>query len=154
MTSIRLVILMIAITSTSLYGDVPAALKKVVGGPDSTGPQIGDSSADGELRNSLPSGKQLNLAIRAAIYKNRKQLVEYLSNPKTRSLVCTPVPNDSYELFQESVRSELDVLWDLDLSASKYGLNKRERQSVNHCSAQMGKYLDNFKMWQKLSKAN
>lgn len=107
-----------------------------------------------ERHDSSPSGKQLNAAIRAAIYKDRKELMEYLKNPRTRSLICTPVLNDSYELFQESIREELDVLWDLDIYATKYSLNKQERQSVKVCTAQMVKYLDNFKLWQKLSQAN
>lgn len=98
-----------------------------------------------------PEGKELNSAIRGAIFSNRKQLLEFLGDPKSRLAICTPNQNDSYELFQASVREELDVLWDLDIYASKYGLSKKEHQTVKICSAQMVKYLDNFKLWQKLN---
>ena len=98
-----------------------------------------------------PGGKEWNSAVRGAIFSNRKQLLEFLGDPKSRSAICTPSLNDSYELFQTSVREELDVLWDLDMYASKYGLRKKEHQTVKICSAQMEKYLDNFKLWQKLN---
>lgn len=121
--------------------------------------KVGDIGTQGDKANvgdriGKPSleGKELNAAIRGAIFSNRKQLLEFLGDPKSRSAICTPNLNDSYELFQVSVREELDVLWDLDIYASKYSLNKKEHQTVKTCSAQMEKYLDNFKLWQTLTR--
>jgi hypothetical protein len=65
-------------------------------------------------------------------------------------VICTPALNDTYELFQASLREELDILWDLDLYASEYGLSKKEHEDVNACSTEMERYLDNFEEWEKL----
>src|ERR1700693_3808325 len=59
---------------------------------------------------------------REAIFRDRKQLLAILTHQKTRSQFCAPARNDSYDLFQSSVQEELDVLWNLDIYASKYGL--------------------------------
>jgi len=93
-----------------------------------------------------------NLAtfIRDAIYKDRKLLLSYLNDPRAHPIICTPALRETYELFQESLRDELDVLWDLDIYWKKYGLSKKERESVNACSAYMEKYLDNFEAWERL----
>src|ERR1700690_3376249 len=81
-----------------------------------------NSGIEAGVNKSLPKGAQINSAIREAIFRNRQQLLEFLGAPTTNSVVCTPGQSDSYELFQASLREELDALWDLDIYASKYGL--------------------------------
>jgi len=73
--------------------------------------------------------------------------LEYLGDRAKRVVICSPVPEDSYDLFQASLREELDVLRELDIYASKYGLNKNQRNAVRACSGAMEKYLDNFDLW-------
>ena len=95
-------------------------------------------------------GQAMNAAIREAIFSNRKVLLDYLRIKRTRRIICTPLPNDSYELFQDKLSEELNVLWNLEIYASKYGLTNKERQAVKFCSSNMEKYEDNFALWKKL----
>ncbi len=108
------------------------------------------NSADIGTSKTSPDGKQLNAAIREAVFRNREQLLSFLRDRKTRSVICTPAPNDSYELFQASIHEQLDVLSDLDIYAAKYGLSKKEHDAVKACSVNMEKYLDNFELWEEL----
>jgi len=108
------------------------------------------NSADIGTSKTSPDGKQLNAAIREAVFRNREQLLSFLRDRKTRSVICTPAPNDSYELFQASIHEQLDVLSDLDIYAVKYGLSKKEHDAVKACSVNMEKYLDNFELWEEL----
>ncbi len=62
------------------------------------------NSADIGTSKTSPDGKQLNAAIREAVFRNREQLLSFLRDRKTRSVICTPAPNDSYELFQATAR--------------------------------------------------
>jgi len=107
-----------------------------------------------ENSSNKPSldAKQIELSIRGAIFRSRQQLLTLLVDSKLRSAFCSPTPNDSYELFQDSLREELDVLWDIDIYASKYGLTKKEHEAVLSCSKMMEEYLDNFELWQKLER--
>jgi hypothetical protein len=98
------------------------------------------------------TGRELNAAIRDAIFRNREQLLYFLSDKKTRKVFCTPLPNESYDLFQASLHEQLDVLWNLDIYASKYALTGEQHRSVKLCSAEMEKYLDNFQLWKKLNR--
>jgi hypothetical protein len=95
---------------------------------------------------------QLYAGIQDAIYKNRQQLLELFGDRISRSAVCTPAPNDSYDLFQASVQEKLDVLWDLDIYAAKYRLSKKQHDEVKKCAAEMEMYLDNFELWQQLNR--
>jgi hypothetical protein len=109
-------------------------------------------------RGSSPKAKPLtgqsaNAVIRGAIFGDRRQLLSYLSDRGWRRVICTPALKDTYELFQASLQEELDVLWDLDLNASEYGLTKKEHDDVKACIAEMEKYDDNFKAWEELNKA-
>lgn len=94
--------------------------------------------------------RRLDSATRDIVFRDRQKLLAYLDDPVKRSVICTPTPNDSYELFQVSVREELDVLWDLDIYAAKYGLSKKQHNAVKVCSGTMEKFLDNFKLWRHL----
>jgi hypothetical protein len=96
--------------------------------------------------------RQLYAGIQDAIYRNRQQLLEFIGERKSRSAVCTPAPNDSYDLFQASVQEKLDVLWDLDIYAAKYRLSKKQHNEVKKCAAEMEMYLDNFELWQQLNR--
>src|ERR1700685_3550623 len=59
--------------------------------------------AIGATRGERPSvhlaekgqNRQLNAAIREAIFKNRADLLQYLSDSRTRLVLCTPAANDS-----------------------------------------------------------
>lgn len=99
-----------------------------------------------------PDGKQLNAAIRDAIFKDRERLLSFLNDCGTHAVICTPAPNDSYELFQASLREQLDILWDLDIYASQYGLSEKQHDAVKACSASMEEYLENFDLWEKLNR--
>jgi hypothetical protein len=114
--------------------------------------QGSNNSAAAGVRQIPPNREQLSSAIREAIFRNRQQLLAYLEDSAERSVICTPAANDSYEFFQASLREELDVLWDLDIYAVKYGLNEKQHNAVRACSGAMEKYLDNFKLWQHLNR--
>ena len=107
-----------------------------------------------ESSKNLHNDKPLYSAIREAIFKNRLQLLPYLESRAGRAVVCTPAPNESYELFQASLRDDLDVLWDLDIYAAKYALSDKQHSEVKACSTKMEKYLDNFVLWKKLIHQN
>lgn len=130
---------------------VLAHFTAVTGPAVATGAGAPDNPSN-EVRGGVPSSDQNQLAagIQDAIYRNRQQLLEFITDRKTRSAVCTPAPNDSYDLFQESVQEKLDVLWDLDIYAAKYGLSEKQHFDVRTCAAQMEKYLGNFHLWKKL----
>jgi len=114
-------------------------------------PQDRNDNAETGVRQISSDGKQLNSAIREAIFRNRQQLLAYLEDSAERAVICTPAPNDSYEMFQASLREELDVLWDLDIYAAKYDLSKKQHNAVKTCGSTMEKFLDNFKLWQQLN---
>jgi len=99
-----------------------------------------------------PDQRQLYAGIQDAIFKNRQQLLELIGDRKSRSAVCTPAPNDSYDLFQASIQEKLGVLWDLDIYAAKYGLTKKQDHDVKVCAAQMERYQDNFRLWKELNR--
>jgi hypothetical protein len=101
---------------------------------------------------ATPDQKQLYAGIQDAIFRNRQQLLELIGDRKSRSAVCTPAPNDSYDLFQASIQEKLDVLWDLDIYAAKHGLSKKQHHDVKVCAAQMERYLDNFRLWKELNR--
>jgi len=109
-------------------------------------------NAEGAGSKPSPDQKQLNAAIRGAIFRNREVLLKYLGDRRSRSVICTPAPNDSYELFQESLQEELDVLWDLDIYATKYELSKEQHRAVRTCAAKLEKYVDNFQLWEQLNR--
>lgn len=133
-----------------LFADTEVASKAAAtSGVDAQGQNRDAETVPGALS---ATGRELNAAIRDAIFRNREQLLDFLSVPKTRSVVCTPLPNDSYDLFQASLHEQLDVLWNLDIYASKYGLTREQHRSVKLCSAEMEKYLDNFQLWEKLNR--
>jgi|ERR1700733_14681673 len=119
---------------------------------------LGFVASEAQQSNDVPAereaphqGKKLTIAEREAIFKNREQLLKYLSDPKMRVLLCKPDPNDSYDLFQEAIREKLDTLWDLDIYAAKYGLSATQRKNARRCAAQMEEYSDNFAKWQQLN---
>ncbi len=112
------------------------------------------NNAGTESSKNLHNDKPLYSAIREAIYQNRLQLLSYLDRRAGRAVVCTPSLDESYDLFQASLREDLDVLWDLDIYASKYGLSDKQRNEVKACSAKMEKYLDNFALWRKPNHQN
>jgi len=99
-----------------------------------------------------PDQRKLYAGIQDAIFKDRQQLLQFLGDRKSRSAICTPAPNDSYDLFQVSIQEKLDVLWDLDIYAAKYGLSKKQHDDVKTCAAEMERYLDNFRLWEQLNR--
>jgi hypothetical protein len=99
-----------------------------------------------------PDQRQLYAGIQDAIFKNRQQLLELVGDRKSRPAVCTPALKESYDLFQASIQEKLDVLWDLDIYAAKYGLTKKQHHDVKVCAAQMERYQDNFRLWQELNR--
>jgi hypothetical protein len=103
-----------------------------------------------ELQRPLDR-KEFNAGIRNAIYGNRKQLLELIIDPTWRRVLCIPLPNDSYELFQQSLQDDVEKLLDLEFDAAKYGLSKKEINAVLVCRKSMEKYFDNFKRWKELS---
>jgi len=103
-------------------------------------------------RQSAPDGKQLDETARESILRNRQQLLEYLGDRAKRAVICTPALNESYDLSQASIHEELDVLWDLDIYASKYGLTKKQLNAVKACSSALEKYLDNFDLWRQANR--
>jgi hypothetical protein len=121
---------------------------------DTAGIQGDIRSVDNSSGKMPLDAKQIEpaIAIRAAIFRNRQQLLALLVDSKLQSAFCSPTPNDSYELFQDSLHDELDVLWDIDIYASEYGLSRKEHEAVLSCSKMMEKYLDNFDLWQKLER--
>lgn len=94
----------------------------------------------------------LNADLRAAVFQDRRWLVDVIGERDTRRAICVPPPNDSYELFQATVREDLEVLWDLDANSSSYGLNKPQREAVLDCARLLGEYEDNFDAWRRLIK--
>jgi hypothetical protein len=114
--------------------------------------QDGSSNVEVAPRQIAPDGTQLDPEIRATIFRNRQKLLEYLGDRAKRAVLCIPVLNESYDLSQASLHEELDVLWDLDIYASKYGLTKKQHGAVKACSSALEKYLDNFDLWQQLNR--
>jgi hypothetical protein len=98
-------------------------------------------------------GEPAYTVIREAIFGDRRQLLFYLSDSRSRVALCTPALKETYELFQAALKQELKMLWDLDDNALKYGLSKREQKNVKVCIAKMEEYDDNFQTWQELSEA-
>jgi len=115
------------------------------------------SSPPTEKRESLPTantltGQPANAVIRGAIFGNRRQLLSYLGDQKWRRVICTPALKDTYDLFQASLKEELDILWDLDLNTSEQGPTKMEHDNLKACISEMEKYDDNLEAWEQLSK--
>jgi hypothetical protein len=135
-------------------GIVLALLTLVSDAATASGTGAQDKPDNAEARGSKPSPdqRQLNAAIRGAIFRNREELLKYLGDRRSRSAICTPAPNDSYHLFQESLQEGLDVLWDLDIYATKYRLSKEQHRAVRACAAQMERYSDNFQLWKQLNR--
>lgn len=104
----------------------------------------------GAVSESTSDQNQLKAGVQDAIFRDRQQLLKFLGERKTRTAICTPAPNDSYDEFQVSIQEKLDVLWNLDIYAAKYGLTKQQHRDVKACAAQMEKYQDNFELWQEL----
>jgi len=117
-------------------------------------PQEAQNIAGTESGKNSHNDKPLYSGIREAIFQNRQQLLSYLETRAGRAVVCTPAPNDSYELFQASLRDDLDILWDLDINASRFALSAKQRYDVKACSTKMERYLDNFALWRELSRRN
>jgi hypothetical protein len=143
------------IIAVSLVQLVVADYKTIAGTVDD---QHKKSNTQAEANKASPDakplrGQQANAVIRGAIFGDRRQLLSYLSDRTWRQALCTPALKDTYELFQASLQEELDVLWDLDLNASQYGLSKKEHDDVMACTAEMEKYDDNFKAWEELNEA-
>ena len=117
------------------------------------------AAQEGKLGNPGVSAQttdqqQLYAGVQDAIYKDRHQLLAFLGDRKTRAAVCTPAPSESYDQFQESIQEKLDVLWNLDIYAVKYGLTEKQHRDVKACAAEMERYQDNFKLWQQLNRAH
>jgi thymidine kinase len=117
------------------------------------------ASADGQVTssrncNTRVSSSSLSATLgpenRAQIFGDRQRLLEVLRSRESRAKLCTPAAIDSYELFQESLAEELDVLWDIDIYAKKYKLTEKQHEEVLECSAKMEKYSDNFREWKNL----
>lgn len=96
-------------------------------------------------------GKDFNAGIRNAIYGDRRQLLDLIVEPAGQRVLCTPLPNESYDLFQQSLQGDVEKLLDLEFNAAKYGLNKKERAAVLACRKSMERYFDNFQLWKDLS---
>ena len=92
----------------------------------------------------------MSAAAREAIFRNRAELLRHLVDPAKRYEICTPAGNASYDLFQASLHDELDILWDMDIYASKYRLSKVQRDAVKMCSRSLEQYFDSFTRWQHL----
>lgn len=93
----------------------------------------------------------LNDEMRAAVFSDRRWLLDLIADDHARRVICTPAPNDSYELFQATVREELEVLWDLDINRSHYGLSDIQGRTVTECVRSLEEYEENFDAWKKLS---
>jgi hypothetical protein len=120
--------------------------------PLPSGPPFDAGSANQPVGPKLPGPEQrLTAAARKAIFQNRHQLLDVISDDKTRLAICTPAPNDSYHLFQSSLHEELDILWDLDIYSSGYHLSDKQHTAVKACTAEMEKYEDNFELWRKFN---
>lgn len=97
-----------------------------------------------------PDRDRLSASAREAIFRNRAELLRHLFDPAKQEEICTPAVNASYDLFQTSLHEELDILWDLDIYASKYRLSKEQHSAVKICSRSMEQYFDSFTRWQNL----
>jgi hypothetical protein len=141
------------VATAAYIGLVHLIFISVIAKPGSLAAQEANvSSAEVATGKMAAERRQLYAGIQDAIYRNRQQLLELLGDRKSRSAVCTPAPNDSYDLFQASVQEKLDVLWDLDIYAAKYRLSKKQHNDVKKCAAEMEMYLDNFERWQQLNR--
>jgi hypothetical protein len=98
-------------------------------------------------------GKKFSAGIRNAIYGNRKQLLELIVDPTWRRVLCIPLPNESYDLFQQSLQDDVEKLLDLEFNGAKYGLSREEKAAVLACRESMEKYFDNFQLWKELSQS-
>lgn len=137
----------------AIAGSMVLALAVVGGVAIAKGTAAQGTPDNAEVGGSKPPSDQENLAVRRSIFRDRAELLKYLSDRTLRSVICSPAPNDSYHLFQEALQEELDVLWDLDIYAKKYGLSNEQHRAVRTCAAQMEKYLDNFQLWEELNRA-
>jgi hypothetical protein len=139
----------------AIAGSIVLAVAVVGGVATASGVGAQGTPPSAEVVGSKPSSdqEQLNSAVRRGIFKNRDELLKYLSDRRSRSVICSPALNDSYHLFQEALQEELDVLWDLDIYANKYGLSNEQHRAVRTCAAQMERYLDNFQLWKELNRA-
>ena len=98
-------------------------------------------------------GELAYTVIRDAIFGDRQQLLSYLGDRRSRVALCTPALKETYELFQEALKQELDALWDLHDNASQYKLSKKQLKDVKICITKMEEYDDNFLAWQELNEA-
>ena len=120
----------------------PSAKNKASSGPNAPSRQV--NALRGELAYTV---------IREAIFGDRRQLLSYLDDRRSRVALCTPALKETYELFQAALTQELEVLWDLHDNASRYKLSKKELKDVKACISKMEEYDDNFPAWQELNEA-
>jgi hypothetical protein len=60
-------------------------------------------------------------------------------DPTWQRVLCIPRPNESYDLFQESLQDDVQKLLDLKFNGAKYGLSREEKAAVLACRKKHGK---------------
>lgn len=69
---------------------------------------------------------KFNAELCSAVYGDQPRLLGLIVDPTWRRILCKPRPNSSYDLFQQSLQDDVNVLLDLEFDATKYSLTRRK----------------------------
>lgn len=92
--------------------------------------------------------EELFISIQLAIFSNREKLLEVIRDSSPLEPICTPIPNGTYDEFQQSLTDRLDQLWYFETYKDKYKLSDAELARINKCASLIDEYVFNYGLYE------